>query len=567
MGNNLDRREDMIGNLYEVVLDPEKMNDFIALWDKYLTDTVKSATRDTPASLVNESQIISADFESHFSRVYEMLDRVSATPSGDRADEMFGRFGHTCVFGGDGTLKERIQNPPEHWRSVRSLRDIDGLLDEEFVPRWKDFLGRGMDQDDPQLFGIFRLNVGGCILVFLRVENEPEYHVSDLSVSWSPSLQFLLSTHFALTPTEVNIVMHLTEHFTLDKFAQVSRSSKNTLRTQLRSIFKKLSVTSQPELLQRVAALSYFSEKLKLDDVLTDQTPPAPFLAGAATGADQLPLHMAGPADGDPLLFIHGMLDGFKLTPAGEAALEEFGFRLIAPTRPSFGSAAPLKSLNDPVGEFASQLRAVADDLDIENAVVLGHMSGGVVGFGCMPALGRRAKCLVSLSGGSPIFGASQFSALSKRQRGFAYTARFAPFLLPGLMKLGTYQIKSGKAESLMWDMYPAGSPDIDLLTRSDVKDIVLEGYEFAVNQGYRGFHADALLVTSDWSHLVHANTKPVLIMHGHSDPASDFESVKTFAEREGLNFKAYPHDGQLLLYGHPQKVLSEIRTFADQCG
>lgn len=64
----------------------------------------------------------------------------------------------------------------------------------------------------------------------------------------------LLSSLYKLTPAEARLTMLLCQGYTLDEIAQILTLSKNTLRTQLRSSFRKTGVCRQAELINLVNA-------------------------------------------------------------------------------------------------------------------------------------------------------------------------------------------------------------------------------------------------------------------------------------------------------------------------
>jgi pimeloyl-ACP methyl ester carboxylesterase len=149
---------------------------------------------------------------------------------------------------------------------------------------------------------------------------------------------------------------------------------------------------------------------------------------------------------------------------------------------------------------------------------------------------------------------------MNARQRVVAYTARFAPMLLPAVLRAGIAQIDSGSIDEFMNALYPPNSVDSLLLKQKTVRDAVQAGYRFAVAQGHRGFEIDSWHVTRDWSALARAANIRSVHLHGTHDPVVSIESVRAFTAGDGPAELCEVADaGQLLFYADPELVLDRL--------
>ena len=258
------------------------------------------------------------------------------------------------------------------------------------------------------------------------------------------------------------------------------------------------------------------------------------------------------------------MLDGVAVTPRILQALNRHKVQFISPIRPNFGMAESEPDVEDIPNIFSRQLVEIVAELKLKKFILLGHMSGCLFSFTAAKLMPEKEIGIVNISGGVPILSTKQFSKQSPRQKAFAYTARYAPAILPALMKAGIAQIDIAGPQSLMHDMYLEGSVDKEVIKDPDIANVIMDGYRFAVAQGYKGFQGDAYHVTRNWSAFVRGTTKPVLLLHGAHDQVVTIDSVEQFAKREGLLFEAYPDDGQLVLYQKPNEILARIAKFYD---
>ncbi|MEL6503146.1 MAG: alpha/beta hydrolase [Pseudomonadota bacterium] len=571
------QRDRIINQLYEAVVHPDHSNDFLAQWDAYISRWTAQMDDACNARAPEESLLRDEVLEGHFSRAYailEQLGRVEAAGHG-------GALPKTPLFRFDldGNLTESHDDLPPQFARVAHARHLGRHFLEQSAQSWFRFLHRSKNAPALQRLNVFALR-GGNNLVAVnhrdRQTGEVTIHLYWLKPVWSEELSDALQNQFDLTEAELRLVEAMVEEGSLDQISTNLGRSKFTLRNQLKAIFRKLNVSSQPEVLRTVTVLSYL--------FLNPALKPAPGTAGLEHAAPfetvtsiksrsgmTFPVHEIGPTDGRPVLFIHGMMDGVGVTQRVVRALEKHNIRLIAPIRPNFGAGPTAKDVaKDPaktVDRVTDQLIATIRVLRLERAALLGHMSGAPFAFAAEEALGSRVAGIINISGGVPIKSLRQFAKLGRRQKAFAYTTRFAPAILPAILRLAVAQIDADGVESLMHDMYRPNSPDIRFLKDAEAAAVIQEGYRFCAAQGYPGFEEDAKLVTGDWSALIKTGGVPVQLLHGAHDPAVELQFVQAFAEERGYALETYPEDGQLIFYSQPERVMQTVSDFMEKVG
>lgn len=146
----------------------------------------------------------------------------------------------------------------------------------------------------------------------------------------------------------------------------------------------------------------------------------------------------AGPEDGQPLVFLHGVGGGAALWARQLEGFGRMGYRAIAPDLPGYGRSAPLEPAS--VGLYGDVLASFVRLMNLAPPVLVGHSLGGMIVQSYLAdGLGPvRAAVLVQTS---PAFGgrdpawASAFidTRLRPLDQG-ATMARVAEDVVPGMM-------------------------------------------------------------------------------------------------------------------------------------
>ena len=561
-------RLEVVNKIYDAVVHPEKANDFIAAWERYISEV--SEPLDDRRNAVGPSDVLidDNDMEMHFARAYTLLERLGRDDPLHVQNRNRDETGQIVRLGSDGQVLAQPSTSIENYGVLGSGSDVARLLTPEAAQRWIEFAKSMHRAPVIDELNLFACKDGGNLVAYNRRDEDTgdiQILVKTLNVAWTPPLEALLLRKFGLSNGELRLVRDLCTYGSLDLASKHTQRSKNTLRTQLKAVFQKLNVNAQPDVIQTVAMLAHLTSYVGVNEA---EPHPLPFW-GEEThvtmpDGTMVPVHLLGPEDGEPIVFIHGMLDGVAVNSTVLDALHTYGFRLISPIRPNFGAAEANFDIANTVQIFNDQLEQIIKAFDLRNFLILGHMSGALFAFAAAQRFPSQVRGVINVSGGVPILSTKQFSKLARRQKAFAYTTRYAPAMLPTLLRIGVAQIDSTDLMGLVHDMYRPGSPDLEVIKDPDIAATVLDGYRFAVRQGSKGFESDAHQVTRNWSDLLPAKGLNCLLIHGHHDPAVAIEYVQRFAKAEGYQLYELPAHGQLIFYSDPDHVLGKIREFAD---
>lgn len=163
--------------------------------------------------------------------------------------------------------------------------------------------------------------------------------LSEVDRLWRREFSDFLRDSFRLTDAEIEIVRQLVSGLTLNDIAEQNSKSLNTVRTQLKTIQRKTGAKSQVEIVRLVSGLfSVIDAPISAEGINIYRDGPSVFTTSEGWSC---PVHVYGPKEGTPVLFLHGMLDGCGFTGKFVDQLERQRLRLIAPERPHFGDAGP----------------------------------------------------------------------------------------------------------------------------------------------------------------------------------------------------------------------------------
>ena len=106
-----------------------------------------------------------------------------------------------------------------------------------------------------------------------------------------------------------------------------------------------------------------------------------------------------GPAGGLPVILLHHGLGSTRAWRSQMTALAKAGFRAIAYDRWGYGRSDPRAQLSMPYfQDDQDDLLAILDQLQIEQAALVGHSDGGTMALYFAARYSERVSCLVTLA-------------------------------------------------------------------------------------------------------------------------------------------------------------------------
>lgn len=259
-----------------------------------------------------------------------------------------------------------------------------------------------------------------------------------------------------------------------------------------------------------------------------------------------------GIPNGKPIFYFHGSPSS-RLECAlyvNEELLQRLNVRLIAADRPGMGLSDPQPNLR--MTDWARDVVALADHLQIERFAILAYSLGGPYGLACAFEIPQRLTKVGILSGAALFTEPDLVKNVNEGTRKFLTMPREKPWL----------------ARLFMWtalSVMPRIAPNrfvaqANTLLPAPDRPIVIDDPEFqkgfikmvreATRQGIGGAFHESLLTVTDWGFSLQELNAPVLLWHGEADQNIPVEMARYMESAiPNCEAKFYPNEGHLSLF------------------
>ena len=396
---------------------------------------------------------------------------------------------------------------------------------------------------------------GGIIFFFGQsVAEDGPLLLTEVQRGIDAGIRARLAEAVGLIASEEQLLKGLMQGKSVQAIAGDLGRTEGTVRQQLKSIMAKMGVNSQQQLISTAYALSQMYQLNR---------PPTLAAAADMQGAKLhegphgvVGLHTFGPADGLPVLFLHGALFGIAALPGLRDAAATLGLRILAPERPGYGETK-LGEDGDPVGLAVRQAVGILDSLDLPRVVLLAHDVG--TRFAARLALDApgRVAAVVAAPATPPMRTWSQTADMPTRHRVNAWAAQHMPGLMDKIVALGLAKISRNGVEVIPRLVFDGCDFDQAVLRQPAAGAVLQEAFHLAWTQKGVGFRADMLLTNEDWLEEARRITAPFLCLHGAESRTVSRNAVEKLAQTLPKGrFRLVEGAGHSLPVSHPALIL-----------
>ncbi|WP_421866258.1 alpha/beta fold hydrolase [Parvibaculum sp.] len=392
-----------------------------------------------------------------------------------------------------------------------------------------------------------------------RDEGDPRAHCALIAAAPGAGDEVLeiFRSAFGLTPAEARLAARLRFGLSLKEASGELGISVNTARNQLKSVFEKLGVNRQADLVRHLAELAALAASMQ------GNTPRVrPTVTTAERRSAVLPdgrviaLRDLGQPDGFPVFIFHPVVQSSLMRPQEAEIAGECGVRLISVERPGIGLSTPDPDTR-PLS-FARDLGHVADAMDIGRFAVIGWASGAPYALACGAHLGERVT-RVALATPRLAFRSDIEATTPARQ--FFGGLRRHPWLFETVFTIMRAKRSRRFFRPMIRNFLETSEPDRRLFDAdASLLDCFTDSLIEAIDRTHKGIVAELNLYAKDTPVETEGIARPLLVWHGLEDEMNSAGDVRRMLDGVPVDaFHFTEGDGHMVLFSHFREVLSAL--------
>ncbi len=581
-----DRLLDLLDKAYEVSADPASLDDLLASAARYFLADAGSVAADIPRAMADDPYL-----RPHINRIAQKLEALEAVPEShgspylpSYARMVLAKGGVVLTANSAATALTGLTAP-----APVSMLPFDGETMRAIDKALRGLGGRVSGHSDRVMLNITCEPDGSAcvgLLARTRLETQSGQSADVLTLSlshidWSAKQDVFSEPPFNLTRSESEVLASLMDGLSYNEIAQARGRLVSTVRSQVKAIMRKTGRNKVGGLVQLGASVGYLTELSNaIGETRQDDGPdgsnvteprPAPAVNRALLNqpltlvrADgrSLGYHLHGPQDGRPVLFFHGLIMGPTITPAIEIALRRYNLRLIAPSRPHFGSTTPPPQTSGFDTAVVDDVAALLDHLKLEDFIILAHQGGVSHAFRAAGRFANRLHGMVMISAGIPIDESRHLRSMNTQTRLAAAATRHAPMLMELLTRAAIAVYTRRGLEHFLFDHFAENPDQLASFRDPDVLSVFVEGLRHMIAQGPKAFVADGGAAMANWSEDFSRVTSPCSWLHGKDDPVLKPDDIADWIATRGNHTLNVIEGGTAsLLYTDADRILSEVSS------
>lgn len=236
------------------------------------------------------------------------------------------------------------------------------------------------------------------------------------------------------------------------------------------------------------------------------------------TSGRRLQVLEEGDPEGKPVFGFHGTPGSRLISPPIALDAKKKGIRLLSYDRPGYGRSTPNPGRS--IGDVASDVAAIADDLGLERFAVWGHSGGGAPALACAASLEGRVVGAACLSGVAPY-----------PAEGLDWLAGSGDFNVEDFQLMlrdrAAWEQKTAqdREQMLGWNAFQLREGFASLCSEVDRRALTDDNVEFLLRQmheglrpGIEGIRDDSISTILPWGFDITQIRVPVQVWHGGQD-------------------------------------------------
>lgn len=345
---------------------------------------------------------------------------------------------------------------------------------------------------------------------------------------------------FGLTPAEARLSSRLKDGLPLKEAADELGISVNTARNQIKSVFEKLGVNRQSDLIRHLTELSQLAAYIQMSEdapasgisnMLVMQPAVARQFAELADGR-RIAFREYGKAGGMPVLMLRSALASSMIRPREVVAVGQRDIRLVVVERPGCGQSSADPDMT--YASFACDIEHVADQLELDNFVLAANSSSVPLALSAALRFGPRVRRIVLTT--------ARFEPPMPRKgrpgmvNYFFSNLRRHPWLLDSTLAILRAKMSRPFMRSLVFHFFEKSPADFAMLERDpELVESLIDETMDSIGRSVQGLVHESQLMLRETPADFSGVSVPVEMWHGEADGIIPLDEMKTQLARTGL--------------------------------
>jgi pimeloyl-ACP methyl ester carboxylesterase/DNA-binding CsgD family transcriptional regulator len=402
-------------------------------------------------------------------------------------------------------------------------------------------------------------------LLVSKLSPEPTSDAYLILVAASQTQNYLSETMLAeiygLTKAEQKLSLGIVRGESLTEIAVNGNTSIHTVRTQLKTVFSKVGVNRQSELMRVLltsSLLNFDPSRFEADDVslpTSDESKTAQICK--LKDGRKLAYAEYGDLSGEPVFTFHPTTGSRLQSHPDNDMTRSYGVRLILVDRPGFGLSTRHEGRT--FLSFASDIDELATSLNITTFSLLGYCGGGPYALACAHQLGSRVKQLTIVSGVTPYDGIDVLHGISTINR---MLVKIATLLPDSIFHLASILAKRIITEPEIYlDELQGGlcANDKASLNEPEFLDNFMVALAESLRQGPGELAAEQILFSQDWGFEVEQISVSTDLWYGDQDKHVPIALAQRLSSNlQHARFHEIENYGHFLIYHKWSGILDQ---------
>jgi len=387
--------------------------------------------------------------------------------------------------------------------------------------------------------------------------------IEALDFQWTGRAENMLSATFGLHQQEVQLLASLLDGKSLSVLGNQTRGGISGLKAQLNVILVKCGAPGLAEMFRLFCFL--IAEVSSDEKIARGEVAP---VEGRVEVSDEANLQFfkLGAETGQPVIFLHGLVDGIAGVQRLQSQFRTGGFRVYAPLRCGYGQSGPVPSPELSMDVFIDQLEILIERENLRRPILLGHRGGAAYAHIAARRLRDRVAGAVIVSGIGPVRKLSELSALTRHHWMMASAAAYGPGFLPLAAKLWARSIRQNGPMALLRQKPRSTMEIIGAGSTAQLSALLQSSHELSLLQSGAGMMADLHWVVNDWRRHIDGHSAPVIYVHSDDDQVTTVERLQlAMAGRPNVQVRLSRGGGSMLLYTRPELVLAALEELSEK--